>query len=42
LCACMIWLFNRSLKRAIIAPPPGAALAETAELLEPDNYHEEV
>lgn len=42
LCACMIWLFNRSLKRAIIVSPPGAALAETAELPEPDNYHEEV
>jgi hypothetical protein len=42
LCAFMIWLFNRSLKHAIIASPPGAALAEAAQLSDPVNHNEEV
>ena len=41
-CAFMIWLFNRSLKRAIIASLPGTVLPEVAQLSDPENKTEEV
>jgi hypothetical protein len=42
LCAFLIWLLNRSLKRAIIATLPGTALPEVAQLSDPENKIEEV
>lgn len=42
MCAFMIWLFNRSLKRAIIASLPGKALPEAAQLSDPEDKTEEV
>ena len=42
LCVLMIWLFNRLLKRAIIAPLPQAALPDAARLSDRETETDEV